>query len=145
MADYLTTDTELTSIANAIRTKGETSASLIYPSGFISAIEAIQTGPNAISADGVYFGELSLITFTVSLNSDGSSAKTYTAIEGMTFSEWASSIYNVDGLIYSTTLWNGYSTVALNGVAIGGAMSSYYPLMSIDPQIISGGVYRNCA
>lgn len=43
MADYLTTDTELTSIANAIRSKGETSAALSYPSGFISAIQAIQT------------------------------------------------------------------------------------------------------
>ena len=44
MADYLTTDTELTSVANAIRTKGGTSASLVYPTGFVSAIEAISTG-----------------------------------------------------------------------------------------------------
>ena len=44
MADYLTTDTELTSIANAIRTKGGTSESLTYPAGFVSAIEAIPTG-----------------------------------------------------------------------------------------------------
>ena len=41
MADYLTTDSELTSIANAIRTKGRTSAALVYPNGFISAIQAI--------------------------------------------------------------------------------------------------------
>jgi hypothetical protein len=38
MADYLTTDTELTSIASAIRSKGGTSAALVYPSEFISAI-----------------------------------------------------------------------------------------------------------
>lgn len=44
MADYLVTDTELTSIANAIRTKGSTSASLAFPSGFISAINDIPTG-----------------------------------------------------------------------------------------------------
>ena len=43
MADYLTTDTELTSIASAIRDKGGTSAALVYPSGFISAIQEIQT------------------------------------------------------------------------------------------------------
>ena len=42
--DYLTTDQELTSIANAIRTKGGTSESLSYPDEFISAIEAIETG-----------------------------------------------------------------------------------------------------
>lgn len=41
---YLTTDQELTSVANAIRTKGGTSAALEYPAEFISAIGAIQTG-----------------------------------------------------------------------------------------------------
>ncbi len=44
MADYLTTDTELTSIANAIRSKGGTSARLSFPAGFVSAINAISTG-----------------------------------------------------------------------------------------------------
>lgn len=57
MADYLTTDTELTSIANAIRTKGGTSASLTYPTEFVSAIEAIPTGGS---------GE----TYTVELQTD---------------------------------------------------------------------------
>lgn len=42
MNNYLTTGIELTSIANAIHTVGGTSASLIYPSGFISAIQEIQ-------------------------------------------------------------------------------------------------------
>ena len=42
--DYLTTDTELTSIANAIRTKGGTSAALEDPADFITAINAISTG-----------------------------------------------------------------------------------------------------
>lgn len=41
---YLTTDGELTSVANAIRVKGGTSAELEYPSEFISAIQAIETG-----------------------------------------------------------------------------------------------------
>ena len=40
MAVYLTTDTELTSIANAIRAKGETSSNLEYPTGFVTAINA---------------------------------------------------------------------------------------------------------
>lgn len=43
MAEYLTTDTELTSIANAIRAKGGTVAPLEYPSEFVSAINAIAT------------------------------------------------------------------------------------------------------
>jgi len=44
MANYLTTDTDLTSVANAIRTKGGTSANLTFPSGFVTAINAIPTG-----------------------------------------------------------------------------------------------------
>ena len=44
MADYLVTDTELTDIADAIRTKGGTSASLEFPDDFISAIGDIATG-----------------------------------------------------------------------------------------------------
>ncbi len=42
MSDYKVTDTELTSVANAIRTKGGTSAQLEWTSGFVSAIENIQ-------------------------------------------------------------------------------------------------------
>lgn len=44
MADYLTTDTELASIADAIRTKGGTVAPLVYPQGFIDAIMALPGG-----------------------------------------------------------------------------------------------------
>ena len=44
MANYLATDTDLTAVANAIRTKGGTSASLAFPSDFVSAINAISGG-----------------------------------------------------------------------------------------------------
>lgn len=44
MAEYLTNTTDLTSVADAIRTKGGTTAQLVYPSGFVSAINAIETG-----------------------------------------------------------------------------------------------------
>lgn len=44
MADYLVTDTELTSIANAIRTKNDTSTDISFPTGFVSAIQSIPTG-----------------------------------------------------------------------------------------------------
>ena len=60
MTDYLTTDTELTSVANAIRTKGGTSAALTYPAGFVSAIEAIPTGG----------GSVKTCTITISPNGD---------------------------------------------------------------------------
>ena len=44
MAEYLTNTTDLTKVASAIREKGGTSDSLIYPDGFVTAIQAIQTG-----------------------------------------------------------------------------------------------------
>lgn len=44
MADYLVTDTELTSVADAIRTKGGTTEQLSFPAGFVSAVESIQAG-----------------------------------------------------------------------------------------------------
>lgn len=42
--DYLVTDTELSDIADAIRAKGGTSASISFPNGFTTAIAAIPTG-----------------------------------------------------------------------------------------------------
>lgn len=42
--DYLTTTSELTSVANAIRMKGGTSSPLVYPNGFVSAIQNLPAG-----------------------------------------------------------------------------------------------------
>ena len=44
MAEYLTNTTDLTLVANAIRTKGGTTELLTYPDEFVTAIQDIQTG-----------------------------------------------------------------------------------------------------
>lgn len=44
MAEYLTNDVDLKKVADAIRTKGGTSAALSYPDEYVSAINAITTG-----------------------------------------------------------------------------------------------------
>ena len=44
VVDSASLDSKLTQVADAIRTKGNTSDDLQFPSGFISAIQAIQTG-----------------------------------------------------------------------------------------------------
>ena len=44
MAEYLTNTADLTAVANAIREKGGTSEQLACPDGFVTAIQAIQTG-----------------------------------------------------------------------------------------------------
>lgn len=57
---YKVSDTDLTSVANAIRTKGGTSAGLSFPDGFVSAIGNIPTGggstliSKSITANGTY-------------------------------------------------------------------------------------------
>ena len=44
MAEYLTNTADLTAVADAIRAKGGTSDPLVYPDGFVSAIQAIPSG-----------------------------------------------------------------------------------------------------
>lgn len=43
LVDSTQLDADLTSVANAIRTKGGTSSPLVFPAGFVSAIQAIPT------------------------------------------------------------------------------------------------------
>ena len=50
--DYLTTNTDLTKVADAIRTKGGTSDPLVYPDGFEAAILAIPSGTDTSDATG---------------------------------------------------------------------------------------------
>lgn len=51
LVDSTQLDADLTSVANAIRTKGGTSADLAFPAGFVSAIDAIPTGGGGDSLD----------------------------------------------------------------------------------------------
>ncbi len=59
MADFLTTDTELISIADAIRNKGATTSSLIYPTGFVSAINDIEINPIEIPVTSASVSKIS--------------------------------------------------------------------------------------
>ena len=44
VVDSTQLNADLTSVASAIRAKGKTSAQLVFPSGFVSAVQAIKTG-----------------------------------------------------------------------------------------------------
>lgn len=46
MTDYLTNDVDLKKVADAIRTKGGTTAPLVFPDGFSAAVGAISTAPD---------------------------------------------------------------------------------------------------
>lgn len=114
MSDYITNDTELTSIANAIRTKGGTSASLVYPSGFISAINAIPTGSSidveslTITQNGIYTAPTgkaySPVTVSVSSSAPNLSSLTVTPTEAQQ-------------AFTPATGFDGYSSVTVNGIS----------------------------
>ena len=53
LVDSTQLDSDLTSVANAIRTKGGTSASLAFPAGFVSAVQAIPTGGGSPTVTGL--------------------------------------------------------------------------------------------
>lgn len=62
-------DADLTSVANAIRTKGGTSAQLAFPSGFVSAIDAIPTGAQ-ITTGTVIGDDTTIVKFSCSFLPD---------------------------------------------------------------------------
>ena len=63
MAKYIVTDTSLSSIADAIRTKGNTSGSLAFPSGFVSAINDISVGGGDSKEDEIIEKSTSLSVY----------------------------------------------------------------------------------
>ena len=56
LVDSTQLDSDLTSVANAIRTKGGTSAQLAFPAGFVQAIGDIPSGGSVQIATGTFTG-----------------------------------------------------------------------------------------
>lgn len=54
VVEYLTTDTDLIKVANAIRAKSGTTAKLSFPDGFVQAINSIPTYTGGEEYDGAY-------------------------------------------------------------------------------------------
>lgn len=83
LVDSTQLDADLTAVANAIRTKGGTSAQLAFPAGFVSAVQDIPTGTTptlitkTITENGTYDAEdddadgYSEVTVNVSGGGDG--------------------------------------------------------------------------
>ena len=98
LVDSTQLDTDLTSVANAIRTKGGTQGQLAFPSGFVTAIQNIPSG--GITPAG---------TITISQNGDTdvtNYATAHVAIQYSTIysgSEAPSSAQGVNGDVYIQT------------------------------------------
>lgn len=90
MGQYVVQDTSLTAVANAIRTKGGTSASLEFPDGFVTAIGNISggggtprtssdltvSGATVTAPAGVYASDASTTVATMTLPTTTSSSAT---------------------------------------------------------------------
>lgn len=70
LVDSTQLDTDLTSVANAIRTKGGTSASLAFPAGFVSAINDIPSGGGGQTVYTSSTGLLYTAVMTIDLTMD---------------------------------------------------------------------------
>ena len=93
MAEYLTNTTDLTKVASAIRAKGGTSDPLIYPDGFVTAIEAIQTGggttPGAPGDITFYDYDGTIVTsWTLAELATKTALPDYPSHEGLTCQGW---------------------------------------------------------
>lgn len=120
MAEYLTNGTDLKKVADAIRAKGGTAAQLVYPSGFVSAIQAIQTGD-----------PLQIVVTT-------SAGATVTATKGSkTVSGTADASGHCTLVVDESGTWSitatagGYSDTA--DVVVGTNSLELYPMPALDP------------
>ena len=92
MAEYLTKAEHLTAVADAIRAKGGTSDPLVYPDGFVTAIQAIQTGGPAPGAPGditFYDYDGTIVTsWTLEELATKTALPDYPSHEGLTCQGW---------------------------------------------------------
>lgn len=154
MADYLTTDTELTSIANAIRTKGGTSANLTYPTGFVTAIGNIPTGTSRTSSDLEVSGATvtapaGLYASAASKSVASGTAGTPTATKGTVSNHSVSvtpSVTNTTGYITGSTKTGTAVTVSASELVSGtksitanGAGIDVTDYASVDVAVSGGG------
>ena len=155
MAEYLTNTTDLTLVADAIRTKGGTTELLTYPDGFVTAIQAIQTGTELQIIVTVTSGATVTATkgsFSVSGTSVNGTCTLTVPEEG----EWTvsatlggqtsnSNIVNVvssydTSLAFVSTILNDNSWEAIHGVSNAGQGANYWSIGDRKEVTLNGTV-----
>ena len=104
MTDYLTNDADLKKVADAIRAKGGTTAPLVFPDGFSTAVEAIQTGGGGavtVNDPAITFIDYdgTLVTkWAIADLADKTELPTPPAHDGLTFQGWNWTLEDIKAL-----------------------------------------------
>ena len=146
---------DLTAVADAIRTKGGTSEQLAFPDGFVTAIQAIQTGPELQIIVTVTSG--ATVTATKgSLSVSGTSVNETCTLTVPEEGEWTvsatlggetsnSNIVNVvssydTSLVFISTTLNDNSWEAIRGVSDAGQSANYWSIGDRKAVTVNGTV-----
>ena len=155
VVDSASLDSKLTQVADAIRTKGNTSADLQFPSGFISAIQAIQTGTELQIIVTVTSG--ATVTATKgSLSVSGTSVNGTCTLVVPEEGEWTvsatlggetstSNIVNVTSsydttLAFLSTILNDNSWETIHGISDAGTGANYWSVGDRKAVTLNGTV-----
>lgn len=155
MAEYLTNTTDLTLVADAIRTKGGTTELLTYPDEFVTAIHAIQTGTELQIIVTVTSG--ATVTATKgSLSVSGTSVNGTCTLTVPEAGEWTvsatlggqtsnSNIVNVVSsydtfLAFISTTLNDNSWEAIRGISDAGQGANYWSIGDRKEVTLNGTV-----
>ena len=155
VVDSASLDSKLTQVASAIRTKGNTSADLQFPSGFISAIQAIQTGTELQIIVTVTSG--ATVTATKgSLSVSGTSVNGTCTLVVPEEGEWTvsatlggatsdSNIVNVvssynTSLVFVSTILNDNSWETIRGISDAGTGANYWSIGDRKEVTLNGTV-----
>lgn len=155
VVDSAALDSKLTQVADAIRTKGNTSADLQFPSGFISAIQSIQTGTELQIIVSVTSG--ATVTATKgSLSVSGTSVNNSCTLTVPEEGEWTvsatlggatsdSNIVNVVSsydtvLAFASTILNDNSWEKIRGISDAGIGANYWSIGDRKEVTLNGTV-----
>lgn len=112
--EYLTNDTDLKAVADAIRTKAGSTAALSFPDGFVSAVNGIETGGCGVGHKVTFPAAATnwnKVDFCMLLLGDGTylNPSSYSEIAGKTIDSVLGIICNptVSGYVLKMTLSNG--------------------------------------
>jgi hypothetical protein len=113
-------DAGLTSIADAIREKGGTSADLTFPAGFVSAVEAIPTGGGGavLVASGTFVGASEVGRQTISVGTKMPVTDFYVQIKAQDNSVFNRASYRIVAMTAIYTSEFGYFSYANTGDAV---------------------------